>query len=326
MSKQRAIQNIFQSTKVMGGKVLESIGNSNVKSFTPFLRCDDYTSDGNHGFPHHPHAGMETITYCLDGAIAHEDLTGSKGILYPGDLQFMSAGRGTVHSEMPVKTPNSTGVRLLQIWVDLPKELKEGPPRYKDIREWEIPTVTEQDGKLKIKVISGSSHGVHSDEKVASTPSEMYHFILKKGAKFTQELRPNFTYFLYNMDGQGLQLNGSNKVGEHECAFFAEDEGDFITGEHVGAENDTTEFILVGGQKLDQEIVSYGPFVATSMDGIRQKFADYELAQNGFAPTRTWKSLISDGVTQDMVDGPLQGCLEKRERDRKAFIENAKAN
>lgn len=324
MTSQRTIKDIFSGDYVLGGRVHESIGRgTEVEDFSPFLRCDDYTSQGDHGFPEHPHAGMETITYCLLGAVAHEDLTGSKGILYPGDLQFMTAGKGTVHSEMPVSTKDLNGVRLLQIWVDLPEAEKDCEPRYKDLREWEIPTVSKQDGKLKVKVISGTSYGVKLNERIATTPAELYHFIMEKGSKFTQKLNPNYRYFLYTIKGNGLVLNGCRKVAENKTAFFNDDGGDYFTGEHKGDDGDTTEFILVGGRKLNQEIVLYGPFVATSMAGIRQKFADYEQARNGFARIRQWKSLISNGVTEAMVNGPLEGSLQAREETRRAFLAQA---
>lgn len=326
MSKQRAIRKVvegIEQSEGAGARVRRLIGNMSVRNFTPFLMFDHFKSNGAAGFPEHPHAGQETITYCLQGSIAHEDLMGNKGMLYPGDLQFMTAGKGIVHSEMPVEPEDGSPAVLLQLWVDLPKELKECPPRYRDLREWEIPTVHEQDGKLTIKVISGTSYGVELLKDLAYTPVEFYHFILKKGAKFTQALQPEFNYFLYNIKGNGLKLNDSQRVKQYENVFFAGDGGDFVTGEHVGDADDTTEFILVGGQKLNQEIVQYGPFVSTSMDGIQQKFIDYQMARNGFEKTRTWETLISGGVTKEMVNGPLGGNLEEREAARKAYLEKA---
>ncbi|CAN3363312.1 hypothetical protein DICA3_E10154 [Diutina catenulata] len=324
-AKTRAIQRVvpaIEQYEGVGARVRRSIGNEEVKNFTPFLMFDHFQSSGDAGFPEHPHAGQETITYCLQGSIAHEDFLGNQGMLYPGDLQFMTAGKAIVHSEMPVEGKDGTPAVLLQLWVDLPEELKDCPPRYRDLREWEIPKVNEQDGKLQIKVVSGKSHGVESAKDLAYTPVEYYHFILKKGAKFEQELRPEFNYFLYNMKGNGLELNGNQRVKEYENVFFKSDGGNVMTGEHVGEENDTTEFLLVGGQKLDQTIVQYGPFISTSLAGIKHKVKDFQKSRNGFEQYKGWKTLISEGVTEEMINGPLKGSMEERERARNAYLKN----
>lgn len=306
-----------------GARVRRSIGIMNQRNFDPFLMFDHFSSAGTNGFPEHPHRGQETITLVLNGAMAHEDFTGSKGILYAGDLQFMTAGKGVVHSEMPVANADGSPTVGLQLWVDLPNNMKGVKPRYRDLREWEIPEVVTDDGKVTIKVISGRSHGVESVKELAYTPINYYYYKVKAGGEFKQELQPGFNYFLYVLNGRNLVLNEDTKVDRYQNVFFG-DKGDFITGKNAATkDNNETEvqFILVGGKKLEQEVVQYGPFVASSRDNIQKAFQDYQYGRNGFENIKTWQTLISGGVTKEMIEGPLNGNLEKRAAKKKAFLE-----
>ncbi|RCK60900.1 Pirin [Candida viswanathii] len=312
-----------QQAEGVGARVRRSIGIFNQREFNPFLMFDHFSSSGTNGFPEHPHRGQETITLVLHGAIAHEDFTGSKGILYAGDLQFMTAGKGIVHSEMPVPNADGSPTVGLQLWVDLPDALKDAEPRYRDLREWEIPEVVTDEGKVSIKVISGRSHGIESIKELAYTPINYYYYKVKAGGKFKQELQPGFNYFLYVLNGHDLKLNGDTSVDQYQNAFFGQ-KGDYITGENTATEDtkdSLVEFILVGGKQLDQQSVHYGPFVASSEQGIEEAIINYQYAQNGFENRKTWNTLISDGVTQDMIEGPLEGNLEKREATKKAYLE-----
>lgn len=305
-----------------GATVRRSIGIRQARNFNPFLMFDHFSSGGSNGFPEHPHRGQETITLILNGAMAHEDFTGSKGILYAGDLQFMTAGKGVVHSEMPIPNEDGSPTVGLQLWVDLPKKLKYTAPRYRDLREWEIPEVVEQDGKLKIKVISGTSHGVESVRDLAYTPVHYYYYKMKPGATFKQDLDKGFNYFLYNLKGNSLILNGDTKVPQYTNVFFNTD-GEYITGENVAKptdENGDVEFVLIGGQQLDQDVIQYGPFVTCTREEVEKAYADYLLAQNGFENIATWKTLISNGVTKDMIEGPLDGNLEKRKEEKEEYL------
>lgn len=301
-----------------GATVRRSIGVGQMRKFNPFLMFDHFSSAGTNGFPHHPHLGQETITLISKGAMAHEDFTGSKGILYAGDLQFMTAGRGIVHSEMPVQQEDGSPTVGLQLWVDLPEQLKETEPRYRDLREWEVPQVVEQDGKLKVKVISGKSYGVESVKDLAYTPVQYYHVTMKPGATFEQDLPEDYNFFLYVMEGDGFVLNGNTPVGQFDNAFLNRD-GNHISGENKG-ENDV-EFILIGGEILDQHTVHYGPFVASNTPRIEKAFADFQYGRNGFENVKTWNSLISGGVTKEMIEGELGGNLEKREKARQAYLQ-----
>ncbi|KAG7661049.1 PRN1 [[Candida] subhashii] len=311
-----------QQAEGVGATVRRSIGVINQRKYNPFLMFDHFSSAGTNGFPEHPHRGQETITLILHGAIAHEDFTGSKGILYPGDLQFMTAGRGVVHSEMPVPNKDGSPTVGLQLWVDLPNHLKDVEPRYRDLRAWEIPEVVTDNDRVTIKVISGTSHGVESVKELAYTPVNYYYYRVKAGGSFKQELQEGFNYFLYVLNGKNLVLNNDTKIDQYQNVFF-EEEGGYITGKNTATEdNEETEvqFVLVGGKKLDQDVVQYGPFVAATNEGIQKAIMDYQYARNGFDNVRTWRTLISNGVTDEMIQGPLNGSLEKREQMRKEFL------
>ncbi|GEQ68369.1 hypothetical protein JCM33374_g2037 [Metschnikowia sp. JCM 33374] len=322
MSSLRTIKSIIpgiEQSEGAGATVRRSIGNMRMRNFSPFLLFDHFSSDGVGGFPEHPHLGQETITLMTKGAFAHEDFTGSKGVLREGDLQFMTAGRGTVHSEMPVIHPDGTLNAGLQLWVDLPEKLKEVEPRYRDLKTWEIPTVEQQDGKVKVRVISGKSYGVESVKELAYTPVQYYHYVMKPGSNFTQEVPKDFNFFLYVMKGNNLVLQEKKKVSQFENVFFNPD-GDSVVGKYPETEKEDIEFVLIGGKILDQKIVQHGPFVATNRERIQQGFLDYQMARNAFSRLRTWRSLISSGVTDEMVDGELGGSLEAREEERKKYI------
>ncbi|ODV81402.1 RNA pol II transcription cofactor [Suhomyces tanzawaensis NRRL Y-17324] len=317
----RTVKNIIhalEKAEGVGAHVRRSIGVRAARNFTPFLMLDHFASGGPGGFPQHPHSGQETITYIMKGAMAHEDFTGSKGILYSGDLQFMTAGKGVVHSEMPIPNEDGSPTVGLQLWVDLPEHLKDVEPRYRDLRAWEIPEVVQQDGRLRIKVISGKGYGIESIKELAYTPVNYYHYQMKPGSHFRQELQNDFNYFLYVLKGNSLVLNNDTQAKQHHNLFFDVD-GDAVEGVNPESGEDV-EFVIIGGQKLDQEIVQNGPFVATSKDGIKKAFVDYQYAQNGFENLRSWKSLISNGVSEEMIQGPLDGNLEKREQTKNAYL------
>lgn len=317
MSKPRTIHRVVtgvEQSEGAGARVRRLIGNNYVERFNPFLMFDHFKSSRPDGFPEHPHSGQETITYCLLGAICHEDFTGSKGVLYPGDLQFMTAGKGIVHLEMPVQSGDGKPSELLQFWVDLPRKQKECRPRYRDLREWEIPCFVSDDGLIEVKVISGKLYGVELVKELTYTPVELYHFTLKLGAQWQQLLNSDFNYFLYVLRGNGLKVYDKS-VSPFETVFFNDD------GDHVlGSATSTTEFIIAGGLKLDQKLELQGPFVANDKRGITKKIEAFKAHKGGFEKLDTWNTLISGGVTPDMINGPLKGNLEKRNQAKQRYL------
>lgn len=270
-----------------GARVRRSIGNHAVRNLSPFLMLDHLTS-GNGGFPDHPHRGQETITYVIKGRVDHEDFTGSKGSLMPGDLQFMTAGRGIVHAEMGKKDEDGSDPEMLQLWVDLPKNLKECEPRYRDLRANEIPIAKPND-EVTVKVISGKSYGIESRKDLAYTPVWFLDFTVQPGGKVEQELPQGWNAFLYLAKGT-LNINDQKIERFHNTIF--DREGDGI---QVSVSEDATEpaqFLVIAGQVLDQPIVQHGPFVETSRERIYKAFMDFQDNANGFERAKNWQSGI----------------------------------
>src|SRR5690606_1923782 len=156
MTTPRSIQKVVKAlsqSEGAGARVRRSIGTPQLRNLSPFLMLDHFTIAEGAGFPDHPHRGQETITYLLSGSVDHEDFAGNAGTIGPGDLQFMTAGRGIVHAEMPGKQATEDGKKAentgMQLWVDLPKELKFCEPRYRDLKATEIPLAKSDDGKVE---------------------------------------------------------------------------------------------------------------------------------------------------------------------------------
>ncbi|OAQ73100.1 pirin [Pochonia chlamydosporia 170] len=296
MSVPRAIRKAFlavEQSEGAGARVRRSIGTPQLRNFSPFLMLDHFSVSPGAGFPDHPHRGQETITYLLEGATDHEDFAGNKGTLYPGDLQFMTAGRGIVHAEMPRKTEDGKPNVGLQLWVDLPEKLKSCEPRYRDLRANEIPTVDVDDGKATIKVISGQSHGIDSVKDLAYTPVWILDVILRPGAKVTQPLPKGWNAFSYVLEGSAWYGKGDDrtKIEQFHNVVFEQD-GDVV---HVETDADATKdtrLVIIAGTPLDQQVVQYGPFVLNSKEGVYQALYDYQTFSNGFERAKDWKSEI----------------------------------
>lgn len=279
-------------TEGVGARVRRSIGIPEVKNFTPFIMLDHFSIDPTAGFPDHPHRGQETITYVLKGNVDHEDFTGSKGTLGPGDLQFMTAGRGIVHAEMPRINENTEKeqrvVEGLQLWVDLPVELKECEPRYRDLRSKDIPLATPDD-KIIVKVISGQSYGVDSVKGLAYTPVWMLDFTVLPGGSVTQKIPVGFNAFIYIMNGN-IIINDVTYPNYTNIFFNTSGHGVKLSVSKTDA--GPARFVLIAGKILYQNIVQHGPFVETSSERIEKAFMDYRSHKNGFERASGWASEI----------------------------------
>lgn len=281
-----------------GARVRRSIGTPSLKNFTPFLMLDHFSVKPGAGFPDHPHRGQETITYLLEGGMDHEDFAGNRGALGPGDLQFMTAGRGIMHAEMPRQNEDGSANVGLQLWVDLPKELKMCEPRYRDLRAGEIPEVVGDDGKVRIKVISGSSHGVDSVQDLAYTPVVFYDITVQPGGEVSQALPAGFSSFAYTLEGDVIFETGqeSRAVGQYHNVVF-EKEGEGIIARVAEDAARPARFVLIGGKPMDgQAVVQYGPFVVTSQEEVYQAFVDYQSHSNGFERAKGWRSEIGKSM------------------------------
>lgn len=298
MSKSLQVRSIIknfvatQQEEGVGATVRRSIGTMQMRRFSPFLMLDHFTVSPPAGFPDHPHHGQETITYMLGGMLVHEDFSNSKGILSPGDLQFMTAGKAIIHSEIPVKMDSGQPAVGLQLWVDLPEKLKNCEPRYRDLKAKDIPVIKPSE-HLKVTVISGTSYGVQSVRDLAYTPVHYYHFATsKKGTEFVQEFPRVFNAFMYILKGS---IGIGEKLFPQFSTVFFDTDGDAVEGFSA---SDNAEFVLIGGEILHQDVVQHGPFVETNRERLIEVFHNYQNSINGFDRGRNWRSTIAGGITE----------------------------
>jgi redox-sensitive bicupin YhaK (pirin superfamily) len=224
------------------------------------------------GAPSHPHRGFETVTYLLDGAMQHQDSAGNQGDLNPGDVQWMTAGRGVIHSELPQDSFLENGGRShgFQIWVNLPAEHKMMVPRYQDIPASKIPKTTNEDGSVHAVVIAGEAFGVSA---VIDTviPISLIHFKMTGMSSLSQNIQSDLNAMLYVFGGD-LRVNGKNL---HDGQLGLLTQGDSI---NIQAGKRGAEFLLLAGPELNEPIARYGPFVMNTREEIHQAILDY---QNG---------------------------------------------
>lgn len=292
----RAINTTFEAleqSEGAGATVRRSIGVPKLRNFTPFLMLDHFSIAPGAGFPDHPHRGQETITYLLSGAVDHEDFAGNKGTISTGDLQFMTAGKGIVHAEMPHDNGDGSSNTGMQLWVDLPTELKNCEPRYRDLKAAEIPTAQVDEGRVSVKVISGRSHDVDSVQELAYTPVWLLDVSLQPGGKITQHLPAGWNAFAYTLSGTTTFTTPSStqQVQQYHNTVFAQ-EGDAVVMSVPPESEKGARVLLVAGLPLEQEIVQYGPFVVSDVAQIRQALFDYQTFSNGFERAKGWESEI----------------------------------
>ncbi|KAL2131762.1 hypothetical protein VTI74DRAFT_4637 [Chaetomium olivicolor] len=297
--RSRLIRQVFlavEQSEGAGARVRRSIGTPKLRNFSPFLMLDHFSVSPGAGFPDHPHRGQETITYLFSGGMEHEDFTGSRGVLQPGDLQFMTAGRGTVHAEMPAAGGDGSSPSVgLQLWVDLPARLKMCEPRYRDLRAHEIPVARADDDRVTVKVISGRSYGVDSVKDLAYTPVWFLDVEIRPGGKLVQPVPEGWNAFAYTLEGEvviGQEGSGSRRtVGQYHNVVF-ESDGEAVYAEVDASAERSARFVLIAGTPLDQKVVQYGPFVLTSQEEVYQAFMDYQTHSGGFERAKGWESEI----------------------------------
>jgi quercetin 2,3-dioxygenase len=227
------------------------------------------------GAPDHPHRGFETVTYVLEGAVEHGDSQGNHGRIGAGDVQWMTAGSGVIHSEMPAEEIRRDGGRLhgFQLWVNLPRRDKMINPRYQELRASEIPTATSTDGKVTVTVIAGESLGTQATIDTR-TPIMYLHARLAAGATFTQAIPQTYNAFAFVISGDASF--GEAVARENDMVLF-DTNGDEVTctTEH-GA-----ELLIIGGVPLHEPVARYGPFVMNTPGEIRQAMLDFQSGRFG---------------------------------------------
>ena len=286
MATTRSIERIFPSVRTTEGGgfiVHRPFPTRMLTDFDPFLLLDemgpiDYAPGAAKGAPDHPHRGFETVTYMLEGRFGHKDSAGHSGTLGPGDVQWMTAGAGVVHSEMPDPAFTRTGGRIhgLQLWVNLPRRDKMIAPRYQEVPNASIPVGRTADGSVSVRVIAGEALGVKAAIDTR-TPILYQHFTLAAGARIEQPVPANHRVFAYGLSGTGLYGAQREPVPAQQMVVFGND-GDAVA---LAAADEPVEVLLIGGVPLNEPVVRYGPFVMNTEQEIRDAVLDYQAGRMG---------------------------------------------
>ncbi|WAL59226.1 pirin family protein [Thermocoleostomius sinensis] len=285
----RTVAGTVSSVETMEGAgfiVRRPFPKSSFSEFDPFLLLDelgpvDLKPGEAKGAPDHPHRGFETVTYLLAGQLEHKDSQGHTGKLGPGDVQWMTAGAGVVHSEMPASDFVRTGGHLhgLQLWVNLPQRDKMIAPHYQDIAADRIPTVQTEDGLATVKVIAGEALGAKAVIETR-TPIVYLHWTLQPGATIIQPIPSHYNAFAYVLDGEGRFGVDQELAGDGKMVLFASN-GDTVTIANPAASHTELNVLLIAGVPLNEPIVRYGPFVMNTNAEIVQAIEDYRHGRMG---------------------------------------------
>ncbi|MHA1944725.1 MAG: pirin family protein [Candidatus Hodarchaeales archaeon] len=269
----RKTSKIQASKEVMEGagvRLKRVLGQSDVKVIDPFLLLDDFHSDDPNdyiaGFPDHPHRGIETVTYMLNGFVEHQDSIGNKGIISGGDVQWMTAGSGIIHSEMPAQTDGV--LHGFQLWVNLPKKFKMMKPRYQEFLDKDIPIIEFSKG-IDIKIIAGELNGTQGPVRDIVTNPEYFDITMQKEQSLELPVSKDNTVFAYIYDGEAIIEN--KQIAKGNVVIF--DEGNIVKVDNKSRY--TLKFLLISGKPIKEPIAWYGPIVMNTQDEIQTAFTEY---------------------------------------------------
>jgi redox-sensitive bicupin YhaK (pirin superfamily) len=275
MSETRRVRKVVKSQATIEGAGVHlhrAIGLGEPEEYDPFLLLDDFRSDTPahyaKGFPWHPHRGMETITYVLAGDVEHRDSLGNRGSIGTGDVQWMSAGSGIIHQEMP-KGDARGAMYGFQLWANLPAANKMAPPRYRGITSAEIPVVTDEGGAI-VKVVAGRVGNVEGPVRDVATRPEYLDVTVPAQKTFTHRTPRDHTVFAYVFEGHGV-FGGDREVGDRHLVSF--EKGDVVT---VSAKAVAVRFLLVSGRPIGEPIAWRGPIVMNTDDELRVAFEELD--------------------------------------------------
>jgi redox-sensitive bicupin YhaK (pirin superfamily) len=290
----RPVKKLVKAKPTMEGAgvhLQRAFGFGYTKETDPFLLLDDFRNERPEdylaGFPWHPHRGIETITYVLSGDVEHADSLGNQGVIGAGDVQWMTAGSGIIHQELPHGTAEGQ-MHGFQLWANLPSSLKMTPPRYQEVESAAIPEVTDDDG-TKIRVICGSVWGQTGPiDGIAADPQYVDIWVPARTRK-SIPVETTRSAFAYVFEGSGKFCNASDPlavptegVGWADTTLYEEaddrslvlfDRGDEVT---VEAGELGIRFLLISGKPLREPVAWYGPIVMNTQQEIRQAFAEYQ--------------------------------------------------
>jgi len=288
-AKSRDVIRVIDSQRVMEGAgmpVRRSFPTPETDDIDPFLLLDhlgpmQFAPGQASGFPDHPHRGFETVTYVLEDAMEHRDSQGNHGIIGPGDVQWMTAGSGLVHSEMPGATLREKGGRLqgFQLWVNLPKSDKMTPPHYQEIGAARLPVGETASKDVQVKVIAGESLGKHAAIETR-TPIAYLHFTLQPGASVEQPIPGKYNVFAYVIDGSGTVGPSAKPASEGQLVVFAKG-GESVRLANPAGAKVPFNVLLIGGAPLGEPVARYGPFVMNTQAELYQAFSDFRRGRMG---------------------------------------------
>jgi redox-sensitive bicupin YhaK (pirin superfamily) len=270
----REVQEVLQGRPTLEGagvRLIRAFGYHEVPKFDPFLMLDDFGSDDPDdylaGFPWHPHRGIETVTYMLNGEVEHGDSIGNSGVIGSGDIQWMTAGSGIIHQEMPRRARGR--MRGFQLWVNLPKRDKMMTPRYRDVKHADIPEVRPAAG-VKVKVVSGTVAGARGPVQDIVVDPEYLDVSIAPGVEFLHAIPRDHRVFAYVVDGGG-RFDGDGKgIGPGHAVLFGA--GDEVA---VAAGDSGVHLLLVSGRPLNEPVAWGGPIVMNTQAELDRAFDEY---------------------------------------------------
>ncbi len=293
MENIRKIHKVIKSIATLEGAgvhLKRAFGFREVRAYDPFLLLDDFRSDNPEyylkGFPWHPHRGIETITYVLEGKVEHGDSMKNKGVINPGDVQWMTAGSGIIHQEMPKGDENGR-MGGFQLWANLPATHKMMDPRYRDVKSSQIPEVSKDNG-VKIKVICGQVNGIQGPVRDIITDPEYLDVTVPAGTEFTHPTKAGHTVLAYVIEGKGrfcqekdpfsYEAEGVNYF-DLQRSPFADNESLilFEDGEKlvVVTEEEPVRFLFISGKPIGEPVAWYGPIVMNTQEELETAFEEF---------------------------------------------------
>jgi quercetin 2,3-dioxygenase len=272
----RKVKKIFTERATVEGagvNLKRVFATAEIPQFDPFLMLDHFGSsnpdDYIAGFPWHPHRGIETVTYMIEGEVEHGDSLGNSGIIKSGDIQWMTAGSGIIHQEMPKAFIGT--MKGFQLWVNLPKIEKMTEPRYRDLKADRIPEINPAQG-ISVKIISGEYNGTPGAAQDITGNPDYFDIIIDPGISFEYNISPELNAFAFVIEGKGDFDDDENKCSEGQCALFGSGDKISITA----ANPKKLRFILASGKPLNEPIAWGGPIVMNTQAELRTAFSELD--------------------------------------------------
>jgi redox-sensitive bicupin YhaK (pirin superfamily) len=301
-ARQRPVRSVTTAPRGLEGEgfpVRRAFAGVDLAELDPFVHLDqigevDYAPGEPKGTPWHPHRGFETVTYMMDGVIAHQDSTGGGGVIADGATQWMTAGKGILHIETPPEHVVAAGgwFHGLQLWVNLPKSDKWLDPRYQDLAAERVALLASDDAGALVRVIAGEIAG-HRGPGATHTPMAMLHVTVSPGARVVLPWPADFNALVYVLGGRGAVGTERRPVATGELSVFGD--GDALTVEASPTQDSRSaalELVVLGGRPIREPVAWYGPFVMNTEAEIREAFDDFRAGRLGripashpFAPT-----------------------------------------